>query len=166
MDRVGWQAAQPGLMPRGIYWRPQQSLPGPKVPAGVEQHGSSVVLIYTEHLLQGEGRNTLKHSKFRWWSSLGSPGSPAARVSRPWQRAESQGRTLPREREGRRGVGWCPSTSCEWPARAAILGCILTLVGCTQQQTCCSPARGDAPRHQGSWGPRLKGLCMSPLSGP
>lgn len=95
---VGWQAAQPGLTPCGIDWRPQQSFPGPKVPAGVEQHGSSAALIYTEHLLQGEGRNTLKHCKFRWWSSPGSPSSPAARVSRPWQRAESWGRIAPRER--------------------------------------------------------------------
>lgn len=166
MRGVGWQAAQPGLTPCGIYWRPQQSFPGPKVPAGVEQHGSSAALIYTEHLLQGKGRNTLKHCKFRWWSSPGSPGSAAARVSCPWQRAESWGRIAPREKEGRRGVGWSLGTSREWPGRAATPGCILTLVGSTQRQSCCSPVRGDAPRHQGNWGPRPRGLCTSPLSGP
>lgn len=159
---VCWQAAtalpaQPGLMSWCIYWRPQQSLPGPKVPAGAERRGSSAALIYTEHLLQGEGRNTLKPRKSRWWSSPGSPPPQQPGFGHPWKQQESWGRMAPREGR-RRGVGWSPGTCCEW---GCVPGCIPTLVGCTQQQSCCSLARGML--REGAAVPEAEG-CAHPLS--
>lgn len=96
-----WQAAaalaaQPGWMSWCIFWRPQPSLPGPKVPAGAGRRGSSAALIYAEHLLRGEGRNPFKHRKSRWWSGPGSPTPQQPGLAIP---ASNKGEKSPERRK-------------------------------------------------------------------